>query len=161
MPDPTGTYYFGGRDIFTRYGVFVEDGSDGLLKFPPSKEKYLHDWQDMNGIDVDLSRVFTGAKEITLNMAIVVRTESEFWENRAAFLDLITKPEALRITVAEFDRSFFVYYKECTNFTRFTRLKNTNLIGCKFTLVFVEMEPEKVALAERFLIDEAGRFIVT
>lgn len=161
MADATGTYYIDGVDLWTQYRIFVESGSDGFLKFPPSKEKYLHDWLDQNGIDVDLSRVYTGAKEITLKMAIVVRTEDEFWTNRANFFAMLVQPGARRISVAEFNRNFFVYYKECTDFQRYTRILNTNLIGCKFTIQFSEFEPENPNSFNNFLITQDGRFIVT
>jgi hypothetical protein len=161
MADATGTYYIDGIDLWTTFGIFVEDGSDGFLRFPPSKEKYTHDWIDQNGIDVDLSRVYTGAKEILLKMAIVVKTEDEFWNNREAFFAMLTQPGPRRISVAEFNRNFFCYYQECTDFKRYTRILNTNLIGCKFTLSMNEFEPENPDSFNRFLITQDGRFIVT
>lgn len=158
---PAGTYQIDGIDLWTTFGIFVEDGSDGFLKFPPSKEKYTHDWLDANGIDTDLSKVYTGQKEIIIRFCIVVQTEAEFWNNREAFFALLTQPMTRRIYVKEFNRSFFVYYEECTDFTRYTRILETNLIGCKFTVKFKEHEPENPDLAQRYLITQDGRFIIT
>lgn len=163
MASPAGTYYMDGMDIFSMFGIFVEDGSDGFLRFPPSKEKYTHNWLDQHGIDTDLTRVFVGEKEITLNMCIVASSADQFFANKDAFLAHLLKPGYRRFQVTEFGSKgeFYVYYKECPDFTRYTRIQDTNLIGCKFKLVLVEAEPEVVKLSGIYLADNEGRLLST
>lgn len=163
MMDLSGRYSIDGKDLWTVYNMFVESGSDSFLKYPSRKESITHDWRDSDGLDVDLSRVFFNARDLILNVAIVTDTKEKFWQSYKAFLVHMKQPNLRRIEVAEFDnQSFFVYYKETSNFSRFTRIqiKEGELIGCKFTIVFTETNPT-LDNENVFIVDEEGRFIIT
>jgi hypothetical protein len=161
--DLSGYYFIDGKDLWTAYSVFVESGSDDFLKYPAKKESITHDWMDTNGIDVDLSRQFFDAREITLRCAIVVTSTSEFWQKYNGLIADLTQPGTRRFSIGEFgSRSYYLHYKECNSFDRFTRVKDgtTNKIAMKFTLVLVEPNPT-LDNGDVFLWDEDGRFIVT
>lgn len=69
MPyDIKNSYFLDGYSLFQYFGVGVQSGSSDLLKFPDRKDSTTHDWQDENGIDIDLSRVFMASREATFNM---------------------------------------------------------------------------------------------
>lgn len=158
--DLSGHYFIDGIDLWN-FKIFVASGSEDFLRYPAKKDSITHDWPDQNGIDVDLFKNFLKEREITLQCAIVTTTEAEFWDNYYGFLKLMTKPGRRRIEITEFsNQQFFVYYKDCAVFERFTRIKQTNLVACKFSLLLVENEPS-VQNGKVFLIDEQGRFIVT
>jgi hypothetical protein len=162
--DATGLYYIDGKDLWTIFGVFVEAGSDDLLKYPAKKDSIEHDWMDADGIDVDLTRVYLSEREINLKMAIYATSEDDFWNKYNGFIAQMTQPELRRLQIKEFGmRSFFVYYKECTNYTRLTRVLDgtTTFIACKFNLKLVEPMPKPDDTGDQFLVDEDGRFIVT
>ncbi len=58
MADPSNRYYIDGIDLWTTFRIGVEKGSDDFLKIPQRKESTTHDWQDEDGIDIDLTRNF-------------------------------------------------------------------------------------------------------
>lgn len=156
-----GYYFIDGKDLWTIFGMFVEDGTDDFLKYPAKKESITHDWRDSNGLDVDTSRPFFTERQITLRIGMVVESENDFWLKYNAFLNQMMLPGLRRFEPTELGfRSFYCFYKECTSFTRFTRLKGTTKIGIKFTLSIVESEPS-LENDTVFIVDEDGRFIVT
>ena len=160
MVNPSGRHFIDGVDLWTNYGMIVESGSDDFLKFPARKDSITHDWQDANGQDVDLSRVFFEDRDITLQMAIIVQDKATFWANWKAFMAMWAQPGTRRLTIAEFEQSFFVFYKSCSAFTRFTRILEVDKIACKFTIVVNEPAPT-FDNTDVFIVDEDGRFLVT
>lgn len=154
-------HFIDGMDLWNVFSIFVESGSDGFLQYAARKESISHDWLDRNGVDVDLSRYFFDSRNITLRCAMMANSEADFWLKHQGFIAMLTQPGPRRITVVEFgERSFMVYYKECNDFDRFTRIKDTNQVATKFTLVLVESEPS-VDSSHEFIVDEEGRFLIT
>jgi len=150
-----------GKDLWTAYNVFVEAGSDDFLKYAAKKESITHDWMDSNGLDVDLSRYFLQSRQIALRCAIIAESTDEFFQKYHGFIADLIQPGPRRITIAEFgERSYYVYYRDCTLFDRFTRLKDVDKIACKFTLNLIETEPQ-VDSSLIYIVDEDGRFLVT
>ncbi len=108
MKDLSGRYYIDGADIWIAYNLFVESGSDGFLNYASKKDGITHDWKDAGGIDVDLTKVFLGPRDITLNCAILSISQDDFWNKYMLFINTMTQPGFRRIQVAEFgQRSFF------------------------------------------------------
>lgn len=159
METQTNRYYLDGADLWLYYKVGVESGSDDLLKMPKRKESITHNWLDENGIDVDLSRVFVEAKDIELKCHIIADSEADFWENYNRLQTTLKKPGLRRLTITEFGRDFFVYYKECNIYTRFTRIKSVNKVACKFSLKLTETVPQLTE--QTFIVDESTQFIIT
>jgi hypothetical protein len=157
--NPTGQYFLDGMDFWTNFSMIVESGSDDFIKFPDRKDSITHDWLDSNGLDVDLTRVTFKDRNIVLKMAIIVSTPEEFWLKRNAFLAQWSQPGTHRLTSTELGQSFYVFYKSCGSFSRFTRLQNTNKIACKFTITVNEPGPT-FDNNDVFLVDDDGRAIV-
>ena len=159
--DLSGKYYIDGKDLWTVFNMFVEEGTDDFLRYPAKKDSITHDWQDSNGIDVDLTRVFFTERSITLRLGMIVSNEADFWSKYNQFLMQMALPGLRRIEPKSLgERSFYCFYKECTDFMWVTRIKNVNKIGIKFTLNMVEPNPE-IANDTVFIVDEDGRFLVT
>lgn len=152
-------YFIDGADLWTNFKVGIESGSDDFLKMPKRKSSIQHDWSDENGLDVDLSRAFFEAKNIELKCHIIADNEADFWSNYNKFLGVLAKPGNRRLTVTELGRDFYVYYTECSIYTRFTRLLQSNKVACKFNLKLVEPIPDLTV--QTFLVDEANKFIIT
>lgn len=160
MADLPGYWFLDGMDLWNSFGMLIESGTDDFLKFPEKKESITHDWQDADGEDVDLSRYFFKDRDITLKMAIIADSPEDFWAKRNAFLAQWAQPGTHRLTITEFGQSFYVYYKICSSFSRFTRIKDTDMIACKFTIVINEPAPT-FDNNDVFIVDEDGRFLVT
>ncbi len=157
---PKGMYFIDGIDLWQTFGIGVEDGSDDLLKIPEAKDRTSHDWLDESGIDIDLSRTFLKPREVSLKCFIISNSESDFWTKFNQFIQLLIKPELRRLSITEHDKNYYVYYQDNNIYERFTRIKNSSKIACKFTLTLVEKNPA-FSNGQTFLVDEDNRFIIT
>ena len=157
---PSGKYFIDGTDIGVAYGMVVESGGDSLLIFPERKEPVSHDWGDTNGIDVDLSRVFFKARDFTLNMAILGDGATDFNSKYNAFITLLAQPGPRRLSIAEFNRSYFIYYRKCSAFKRYSNLAGSGVVACKFSIDCTEIAPS-INNQDLYVSDEDGRFIIS
>jgi hypothetical protein len=163
MTDLSGRWYIDGIDIFTTFGVFIEEGSADFLKYPPKKDGIEHDWKDANGREVDLSRFFFDQREGVLNMAIICTNATDFWTKHDQFISQMIQPALRRLSLASHgDRSYYVYYKECNNYSAIKPLTgdDAGLFAHRFSMVVVEPEPQ-VDASHQYLVDEEGHFIIT
>ena len=64
----TGKTYLDGIDIYTTFGIYVtEGGYNGLATYPPLKKPEINDWQEYNGIEVDLTAPELDTREFQIN----------------------------------------------------------------------------------------------
>lgn len=67
----TGRLYIDGKDAYTEYGVYVTEGGwNELVAYPPLKAVESNDWQEMDGIEADLSAPALNSREAQLRIAI-------------------------------------------------------------------------------------------
>lgn len=157
----TNRYYINGKDFYTIFSVVVEKGSEGFLKYPSRKDSITRDWSNENGLDVDTKYNYFTTRDITLDCAVIVTDESQFWDKYKAFIAEWMKEGKKRIQVGEFGfRSFYCVYKETSNFQRYSRIVGTNEIACKFSITFTEVEPT-FDTKDVFIVDEEDRFLIT
>lgn len=65
-----GRLYIDGNDAYTEYGVYVVKGGwNELIAYPPLKSVEGNDWQEMDGIEADLSAPKLDTREIQLKVA--------------------------------------------------------------------------------------------
>jgi hypothetical protein len=65
-----GRLYIDGNDAYTEYGVYVVKGGwNELIAHPPLKSVESNDWQEMDGIEADLSAPMLDTREIQLKVA--------------------------------------------------------------------------------------------
>lgn len=158
---PVNQYMLDGLDLWIYFGIAIERGGlDDLLKIPKRKESIQHNWLDENGLDIDLTRVYLEAREITLKCFIVADTEVNFWDQYNRFLSLLIKPGTRRFSVNVFGMDYYVYYKDCVIYSKLTPFKNTDKLFCKFSLTIIEQVPGFQNLPT-YLVDETGQFIIT
>lgn len=159
-----GLWIIDGIDIWKTYGVALEIGSADFLKYPPKKPSIEHDWEDSDGIDVDLSRIFTSKREGVLNFLIFANTNTEYFDKHDAFFSLWKQPGLRRLELAAHNnRSYFIYYQETNNWQQVGALQIGNLtyqIAHKFSVVVVEPEP-KLYPGNVFIVTEDGKFIIS
>ena len=159
---PQGKYFIDGMDFWTIFNVFVESGSDDLLKYASRKVSITRDWADANGLDVDTSQVFFNAREISLKCSIVTDTPEDFWIMHKAFIAQWTLPGLHRLQVGEFGmRSYYCIYNDCSVFQSFTsKREGTGFkVACKFTLNITELEPS-LSARDVFIVDHDGKFLI-
>ena len=67
----SGRLYIDGKDAYMHYGVYVVQGGwNELIAYPPLKPVNSNDWQEEDGIEVDLSTPVLNSREVSLNIAI-------------------------------------------------------------------------------------------
>lgn len=65
-----GRLYIDGNDVYAQYGVYVvKDGWNELIAFPPLKAVTSNDWQEMDGVEADLSNPVLNTREVQLKIA--------------------------------------------------------------------------------------------
>lgn len=164
MIDLSGRYFIDGMDIWSAFNLFVESGSDGFLNYPSRKDGISHDWLDSDGIDVDVSNNFFGPRDITLNFAMLIASESDFWSKYENFISALKQPGMRRIQLAQFvGKSYQVYYKSCQAYHRFTKLEDADedhKIGTKFSITFTETNPAPLATDKFLVTTQDGKFII-
>lgn len=136
----TGLYSINGNDIYTAYGLVITSGVGSLLDMPDRKSPYSHDWQDENGVEVDLSRPLFQARQVTFNVVLEGNGYADFWAKYKALFELLSSPGLLELYCADLGSTFHIYYTSSSNFQRHTRLRSGQVI-MSFTLVFTEPVP--------------------
>lgn len=67
----TGRFYIDGKDVYTEYGVYVQEkGYNELVAFPPLKSVTSNDWQEEDGIEPDLSEPMLNTKEFSFKIVL-------------------------------------------------------------------------------------------
>lgn len=67
----TGHLIVDGIDVYKEYGVYIVSGGyNGLLSFPPLKKVNQNDWQEYDGIDVDLSAPVLDTRDVSIKFAV-------------------------------------------------------------------------------------------
>ena len=160
MATYAGNYYIDGIDLWTNYGITIAKGGlDDFLKLPKRKGSIEHNWSDEDGLDVDLSRNYYEAKEISVRFFILADTEAAYWNSYNGFLTLLKKPGLRRFSIAVFGRDYHVFYKDCNIYDKITPFRQTGKLFCSFVVQFVEQVPGADSI-ETFLVNEDGLFII-
>lgn len=67
----SGRFYIDGKDAFSEYGIYVQEGGyNELVAFPPLKAVTSNDWQEEDGIEPDLSEPTLNTKEFSLKIIL-------------------------------------------------------------------------------------------
>lgn len=155
---------------FSRYGIFVCEGSDAqIMKSPPVKKNLLRNIPNENGAMYDGEKVVFQQKEVNINCCLIAKDLPEFWRNYYAFLyDLIRPVEITEdsITSTSRERRFYFdrngeeypcYYKS-NKVSKF--LPTDGDVWCEFvlTLVFTSF---RIGKDEYLLAGENGELIVS
>jgi hypothetical protein len=145
MLDLTNYFYIDGIDLWANYNLGILKGGSEFLKYPKIKPHIEYDWPDQHGIDVDLQTTFFQQRDISLQMAIVTESEEDFWIKRNAFIDMLTRTGERRLSITSHGaRSYFIYYKDCSQIQKVKALTglNDHRIAYTFTLVVCEPRPK-------------------
>jgi len=63
--------YIDGKDAYTMYGVYVQmSGWNELISMPPLKAVPTNDWQEEDGVEVDLSEPVLDSREVSVRFAV-------------------------------------------------------------------------------------------
>lgn len=142
-----GYLIINGTDMATYGCMLYEENAtdhtnyDSLMKPPKMKEYTSVNYRELDGEELPETLMPRyEARDITLKMAIVADTRTQWYANHKAVLALL-KSGWLTLSVPEISMSFKVYLKEYTKHSQFTPLRSTGQQVAGFTVVFREPKP--------------------
>lgn len=111
-----GSCIINGVDIATWDMFILKDSDSDFLSFPDRKEPTSNNWQEYDGLDVDLTEVYFNAKKVVTRFFIKADTGAEFLYRLNAFHTLISAPGTLSLYSREFDRTFSLRFISCPEY---------------------------------------------
>ncbi|WP_042373044.1 hypothetical protein [Bacteroides neonati] len=144
-----GLLLINGQDVYTTYGAYLTELKAGdhanyneLLK-PPAMKPYTavaYREQDGEALPDVLPIPRFEARDITLHFAITAETKTDWFAKYTAFITLL-KSGWLNIEVPELNKTYKMYYKDCTNYEQLTYLKEEAVYASRFKLKLREPKP--------------------
>lgn len=140
------------------FGVKIEDGTGSFLAFPDRKPSLQNDWDDQNGIDIDLAAPRFSAREFRLKCVLVADTSVDFWDRYNGLFTELSGTGTHELQIEELDKTYHLYYKKQENLRKLTDLKTALTKGVAFDLVFGETDPN-ANIEHVYLADDQDRFL--
>lgn len=136
-------------DVYKQYGVFLTEDKGGthtnyneLLK-PPAMKAYTSvafREQDGEKLPVILPIPRFEPRDVTLYFALAADTKANWFTQYTAFLTLL-KSGWLSIQVPELNKTYKMYFKECTNYEQLTYFDVGEVYASRFKVKFREPKP--------------------
>lgn len=141
-------YKFNNIDVLATYGVVFRDGTySELLKLPKRKAGLTQSWANENGTERYLGSLKYETIVYNLPIAILAKSEAEFWTKYNAFCNFLVTSGEFNFDVVDMGRRFKVSYSDITSFSMLTRVKGNNNIGCYLTLqLFNDHPTERIVI---------------
>lgn len=109
-----------GTDAYSAWGVSMDDTSLAALMTPaPTKDRITSTSRTEHGTRVVTDApVYLAERDITLQLNLTAKTESEFFARYAAFCEELQKPELVISTISG---TYHCVYISCQQFSQFLR----------------------------------------
>lgn len=149
MEVKAGLLFINDVDVFQSYGVFLTEDQenshsnyDELMK-PSQVKSYTEiNFPEQDGVKLPVT-LFPKleARDIILYFALIGKDRAEFYTRYSSFLSLL-RGGWLSIRVPELDKTYKVYYKECSGYTQLVNLSESSReVGARFKVKFREPSP--------------------
>nr|DAI13923.1 MAG TPA: hypothetical protein [Caudoviricetes sp.] len=131
-----GQLKINGKDAYTTWGISMDDTSLSTLMTPPPLKAYItNDDRTRHGKEYLPSPVHVDARDLTLQINLTAKTESQFFTRYASFCDELSKGVLNIETSYQKGVVYHCLYQSCSQFSQFMRG-----IG-KFALKLTEFNP--------------------
>lgn len=144
-----GLLFINNVDVYKVYGVFLTEDQEGsysnydeLMK-PSQVKSYTEiSYPEQDGVKLPAQiSPKLEARDFTLYFALVAKNRTEFYTRYSSFLSLL-RSGWLDIKVPELDKTYKVYYKECSGYSQLVPLsESTGEVGARFKVKFREPSP--------------------
>lgn len=144
-----GLLLINGVDVYTEYGVFLSEDKEGdtknyssLLKPPATKAHTAVSFREHDGEKLpDTLLPAWEARDVSLQFALIADDRKQFLARHSAFLEFLKAGDKgwLSIFLSELERTFRMYYKDCSDYTNLTDFENG--VAAKFMVKFREPAP--------------------
>ncbi len=141
--------FINGKDVYAEYGAFLTEEKagahtnyDALLRPPAMKDYVAVSFREQDGekLPAVLPSPRFEAREVTLYFALMADTKAGFLARYEAFM-LVLKSGWLSIRVPELNKTYKMYYKECTGYDQLTYLASESVYVSRFKVKFREPVP--------------------
>ena len=148
MEVKAGLLFINGTDVFQSYGVFLtEDQANGNTNYdelmkPSQVKSYTEiNFPEQDGIKLPATlSPKLEARDFTLYFALIADSRAQFYTRYSSFFSLL-RGGWLSIRVPELDKTYKVYYKECSGYSQLVSLSESGEIGARFKVKFREPSP--------------------
>jgi hypothetical protein len=139
--------YINGIDVFDEYGAFLTEDSAGahsnyseMLKAPKMKTYTAVNFREDDGekLPDTLPDPAFEPRDVSLYFAILADTPADFIANYTAFIQCL-KAGWLEIEVPELDKTYKMYYLECSGYDQLTPIDGQ--VAAKFKVRLREPVP--------------------
>lgn len=131
-----GQLYINGKNAYTRWGIFLEDGAlSTLMTPPPSKEFVSNSYRAKDGKSVVRNNPRVDERDITLAFCMTAKTVEQFLKNYASFCEELATGWLVINTTFQPDVYYRCSYTSCTQFSQYQRQI------AKFSLKLNEPDP--------------------
>ena len=153
---PESRYKLDGKPI-GRYGVYVYESRNALLRNPAAKVNLQRKIASIDGQIYDAEHLVFQPKEVTFKCFLKTIRKDAFWQCWDSFFADLIAPGERRLFVEEIGKSYPCYYKKMSNCKLLT-LGEPMVMQFDLTLVFTSF---RLFETDYFLATEDDMFIVT
>lgn len=155
-----GAYILNGKDLFGVFGTTVQKGSGSFIAFPERKGSLQHNWNDEDGLDIDLVSPKFEARDFRLQCTLISNDRSDFWTKYNGLFTELSTMGTHSLYISDLDKTYAIFYKNQSNLKKLTRLEGDMKIGVSFDLIFGETDPMDNIEAV-YLVDDQDRYLIT
>lgn len=131
-----GQLRINGKDAYSEWGISMDDTSLSALMTPPAVKSYItNDDRMKHGRTFLESPVYVDSRDLTLQLNLTARDESQFFKRYASFCEILAKGRLDIETSFQQGVIYHCVYQSCSQFSQFMRG-----IG-KFVLKITETNP--------------------
>lgn len=144
-----GLLKINGADAYGVYGVFLSENDEGehrnyneLMRPAPSKKHTCVSFREKDGEDYpDTLMPALQARDIELRFTLEAESREDFLTKYSAFIQMLRNGDDgwLILHLAELDRSYRVFYLDCTEWDQLTGFEGK--VYASFTVKFREPVP--------------------
>lgn len=158
------SYNINGNDLFETFAVGIENGVEDFLKFPSRKASVQTDWQEEQGLDIDLSNPVFASRDIVLKCWCAGNGNVDFWKKYNGFFVQISQPGTFVLFNTTIQIGFNVFYKQAGTVSFITNQGGNKEVAAKFEITVTEPKPMtgfRVQPTTGYLVDSNGNPILT
>ncbi len=144
-----GLLFINEKDVCREYGVFLHEDKAGahtnyneLLKPPSMKDYVAVSFRERDGEQLPdtLPMPRIEPRDVTLQFTLLADTKAEFMNRYTAFIALL-RSGWLDVRLPELDRTYRMYYKDCTGYEQLSYLEQEAVYAAQFKVKFREPQP--------------------
>lgn len=128
---------------FSRFGIYVLDGTDNnIQKAPNVRPNLTVDSKSVAGVLYDDKKVMYKTKDVAIKLLIRADNIAIFWKRWYSFFHVLIQPEERKLYVDATVEEFDCYYKK-NSVSKFEILRNGH-VWCEFSVIltFTNSRPE-------------------